>query len=238
MFFQTVFVSLLQLLFGLVVCFAGFRLFVILLPLWGFFAGFLASAEAIQQLFGGGFLATVSSWVFAFFIGVLFALTAYLFYYAAVALLAVIVGYELGAGLMVGLGISSGFLQFIVGLAVAAAFTAAVILLNLPKVFIVTLTALAGASMALTGILLALGRVSLTELQWGLVGAFVRSSWLWSLVYLAIVAMGVVVQMLVPEGYSLEPYGQEEFARYPAVPGQPGQPAPASVPMGGTAPTV
>jgi len=235
MFFQTVFVSLIQILFGLVVCFAGFRLFVVLLPLWGFFAGFLASAQAIQQLFGGGFLSTVGSWVFGFVIGILFAVAAYFFYYAAVAILAGTVGYEIGVGLMAGLGINAGVLQFIIGLIVAAALIAAVVFFNLPKVFVVGLTALAGASMILSGILIALGRVSLNELQWGLVGAFVRSSWLWSLVFLAIVAIGVVVQLMVPDGYSLAPYERNEAMR-----GAPlsGQAAPVPSPSSGSAPAL
>src|SRR5262245_39479740 len=98
MFFQIVFVSLLLTLIGLGLCFAGFRLFVVLLPLFGFFAGFLVTAQSIQELFGGGFLATTSSWVLGFVVGVLFALVAYLFYYGAVVVLAATVGYELGVG--------------------------------------------------------------------------------------------------------------------------------------------
>ncbi|MGH2515634.1 MAG: DUF4203 domain-containing protein, partial [Ktedonobacterales bacterium] len=230
MFFQIVFVSVLALLLGLVVCFAGYRLFVILLPVWGFFAGFLVTAQAIQELFGGGFLATISSWVFGFVIGVLFAVAAYFFYYAAIAVLAATIGYELGVGLMTGLNVSSGFLQFIVGLGVAVALTAAVILLNLPKVFIIVLTAFAGSSMILTGILLALGRVPLSALHWGLVGAFVQTSWFWSLVYIAIVAVGIVVQMLLPEVYSVSPYGLEQSSLQAPTLGQPAparQPAPA-----------
>lgn len=231
MFFQTVFVALLALLLGLVVCFAGFRLFVILLPVWGFFAGFLVTAQAVQELFGGGFLATTSSWVFGFVIGVLFAVAAYFFYYAAVAVLAATVGYELGVGLMAGLGVSSGILLFLVGLVVAAALTAAVILLNLPKVFIVVLTALAGASMILAGVLLALGRISLTALNSGLVGAFIRDSWFWSLVYLALVAVGIVTQMLLPEMYTVAPYGQAQpslEAPTPSTMRQPAEPVPAA----------
>ena len=37
MFFQTVLVSLLLILLGLAMTFAGYRFFVILLPIWGFF---------------------------------------------------------------------------------------------------------------------------------------------------------------------------------------------------------
>lgn len=233
MFFQTVFVALLALVLGLIVCFAGFRLFVILLPIWALFAGFLVTAQAIQELFGGGFLATVSSWVFGIVIGVLFAVAAYFFYYAAVAVLAATVGYEIGAGVMTGLGVNSGFLQFIVGLVVALALIAAVILLNLPKVFIVVLTAFGGASMILAGVLLALGRIPLTALHAGIVGAFIHDSWFWSLIYLALAAVGIVAQLLLPDAYQLTPYGQEQptlQAPTPATPAQQQQPVPASAP--------
>lgn len=206
MFIQIVFVSLLQLVLGLVLCFAGFRLFVLVLPVFSFFAGFLVTAQAIQQLFGGGFLATTSSWVFGFVIGVLCAVAAYFVYYAAVAVLAVTAGYELGVGLMTGLGANLGFLLFLVGLIVAVAVVAVVIVLNLPKVLIVALTAEAGASMIVTGILLALGKVSLAALQWGLVGAVIRASWFWSLVIVVLALAGIAVQLLLPEAYSLEPY--------------------------------
>lgn len=220
MFLQLVFVSLLQLLFGLVFLLAGFRLFVLLMPLWGFFAGFLVTAQAIQELFGGGFLASISSWVFGFVVGALCAAAAYFFYYAAVTILCATVGYELGVGLMAGLGVVSGVVLFIVGLVVAAVLAATVIFFNLPRTFIVVLTALAGAGMILTGILLALGRVSLVELNWGIVGAFIRASWFWSLLYLALAAAGIVAQLRLPEEYLLEPYGQDELSRRMPVHGQ------------------
>lgn len=229
MFFQIVFVSLVLLAFGAVLCAAGFRLFVILLPVFGFFAGFMITVQGIHQLFGGGFLATTSSWVFGFFIGLVFAVAAYFFYYAAIAILALTAGYELGVGLMTGLGVSSGFLQFIVGAVVALAFVAAVLFFNLPKVFIVVLTSLVGAGMILSGILVALGRIPLVALRFGVVGDFIRLSWFWALVFLVIAAAGIVVQMLVPTGYVFQPYGEEEM--FQQAPG-PGRPLPTPPPMG------
>jgi hypothetical protein len=218
MFFQIVFVSLLQCLIGLGLCFAGFRLFVILLPVFGFFAGFLVTAQAIQELFGGGFLATISSWVFGFVVGALCALVAYFFYYGAVVVLAAALGYEFGVGIIAGLGVSLGFVQFIVGAVLALALAVAVVFLNLPQIIIVVLTALAGAGLILTGTLLALGRISLVDLNLGLVGAFIRDSWLWSLVYLAIVVFGIAVQMLLPEDYTLEPYSRAPMSLHAPVP--------------------
>lgn len=211
MFLQTIFVSLVLLALGAALCAAGFRLFVIILPVFGFFAGFIVTAQAIQQLFGGGFLATTSSWVFGFFVGLVFAVVAYLFYYGAIAILAATVGYEIGAGIIAGLGISSGFLQFIVGLAVALAFAAGVIVFNLPRLLIVVLTSLIGAGMILSGILAGLGRIPLVALQYGVVGAFIRLSWFWSLAFLAIAAVGVTLQLLLASRFEFQPYDEEEY---------------------------
>lgn len=66
----------------------------------------------------------------------------------------------------------------------AALVIAAVIFLNLPKV-VVVLTAEAGATMILSGFLLAIGQISLASMYWGVVDAFIRACWLWLLVFLS-----------------------------------------------------
>ena len=62
--------GLIALLFGMMVCFAGYRLFLILLPIWGFFFGFGLGAQAIQAIFGQQFLAEVTSWIVGFIVAV------------------------------------------------------------------------------------------------------------------------------------------------------------------------
>jgi hypothetical protein len=220
MFVQTVFISLLQVVLGLALCFAGFRLFVMVLPVLALFGGFLITAQVIQELFGGGFLISAGSWVLGIVVGLLCAVAAYYFFYAAVIVLAATVGYELGVGLMAGFGVNAGLLQFLVGVVVAAVVIAAVIFLNLPKVVIVALTAEVGATMILTGFLLAIGHISPAALHWGVVGAFIRDSWFWFLAFLAIAAAGIVVQLLLPEDFVPEPYSKEEVARRVSRQGQ------------------
>jgi len=39
----------------------GYRFFIFLLPIWGFFFGFGLGAQAVQALFGDAFLSTVTS---------------------------------------------------------------------------------------------------------------------------------------------------------------------------------
>jgi hypothetical protein len=208
MFVQTVTVSLFALLLGLVLCFAGFRFFVVLLPLWAFFAGFLVTAQAIQEVFGGNFLAMISSWVFGFVVGIVCAVLAYFSYYAAVVVLAASAGYELGVGILSGIGVSANLLLFLVGLIVAAAVVVAVIYLNLPKILIIALTAGVGASLILTGVLLALGQITLPALTWGIVGDFIRSSWLWFLVFVVLMVAGIFAQLSLPEEYPVAPQPQ------------------------------
>src|SRR3954470_4298478 len=101
--------GMIGLLFGAVLAFSGYRFFIFLLPFWGFFWGFGLGAQSIQAIFGTAFLADVTSWVVGFFLGVLFALLSYLFFAAAVAILAGSLGYVLGIGIMGALGFEMGF---------------------------------------------------------------------------------------------------------------------------------
>ena len=62
--------TLIALFLGAVILFGGYRLFLILLPIWGFFFGFGLGAHTVTLLFGQEFFATVTSWVVGFVVGV------------------------------------------------------------------------------------------------------------------------------------------------------------------------
>ncbi|HEX3271724.1 MAG TPA: hypothetical protein VHR15_13825 [Ktedonobacterales bacterium] len=209
MFFQTVFTSLLVIMLGLALCFTGYRFFTILVSIWGFFAGFQFGATIFTNIFGQGFLSTVISWVVGLLVAIFAATIAYLFYAAAVVLLAGFVGYQLGIGIMAGLGFNDGWLTFLVGLLVGLAWVAVAIYLHFPKVLVLILTSLAGAELLLGGVFLALGRITLTGLRFGAVGAIVRDNWLWGLLYLAIAAIGFYFQWRTTQNFVVEEYSAE-----------------------------
>jgi hypothetical protein len=50
--FEMLCATIIALAFGTLVCFAGYRLFLVLLPIWGFFVGFALGAHTIQAIFG------------------------------------------------------------------------------------------------------------------------------------------------------------------------------------------
>jgi hypothetical protein len=232
MFFQTVLVSLMLILLGAALTFSGYRFFVILVSIWGFFAGFQFGATIFTNIFGQGFLSTVTSWVVGLLAGLTAAALAYLFYAAAVVMLAGLVGYQLTIGLMAGFGVAEGWLTFVLGLLVGVGLAALAVYLHLPKLLVLILTALAGAATMLAGVFVALGRIELDSLRSGAVGAILRDSWWWGLLFLAIAAIGFYFQWRTTQSFFVEEYTAENpFVTEGTVATAEAVPAPVAAPV-------
>jgi uncharacterized protein DUF4203 len=203
---ETFLLGLFALLIGAAFCFAGYRFILILLPIWGLFAGFSIGASAVVALFGGGFLSTATSWIVGIVVGLVFAVLAYLFYYAAVAILGATVGYSLGAGFIAWIGgnVAPNFFSVIAGVVVAVLVAGVILLFNVPKMLLIVLSALGGASAVVTGFLLMTGQIQLEALRYGVVGALLEQSWFWSVVWIVLAAAGLVVQWESSQRYTLE----------------------------------
>jgi hypothetical protein len=140
---------LLALGFAVFVAFTGYRFFIVLLPVWGFFFGFMLGAQTIQALLSEGFLASATAFVVAIFMGALFAVLSYLFYLLAVALFSASLGYSLGISIMTGLfGFQLEILTWIVAIVLAVVVAFAVLRFNVQKYVIIIGTALLGAGLA------------------------------------------------------------------------------------------
>jgi hypothetical protein len=188
---------------GAAFTFYGFKFFLILLPIWAFVAGFAAGAQAMSVLFGEEFLATVLGWVIGFLTGAVFAVISYLWYWAAVVLLGLAVGYQLGVGAMALINID-GFLAIAAGVGLGIVFAIGTIVLGVPRVLVVILTALGGAATIVAGALLILGTIPVDALGDGLVGAVIYNNFLWLLAYAVIAALGIVWQMRTPSAETLD----------------------------------
>src|SRR5690606_3908004 len=141
--------TIIALLFATALIFGGYRFFLFLLPIWGFFFGFGLGASAVQALFSTGLLATVTSWVVGFSVAVIFALLSYFFYAAAVAVAAGILGYMLGVGIMDLFGLNGlALITFIVATALAVVAVIVTFRFNLQKYVIIAATAIGGAALA------------------------------------------------------------------------------------------
>jgi len=171
----------------------GLKAFIILLPIWAFFAGLLAGAAFTQQLLGDGFFATVTSWVVAVATGLILAVLCYFVYYAAVVLLGATVGYALGSGLLIALGLD-GFLATVVGLIGGAILAIAVLVLAVPAILIVVLSAFSGAAAVVNGVLLVLGQIKVDSVQGGLMDGLIKYGPIALVLWLLVAAFGIWYQ--------------------------------------------
>lgn len=202
---QAICIGVIGIVFGLAALFAGYRLFLVLLPIWGFFAGFAIGAQALQALFGTGFLSEVTSWIVGLVVGILFAVLSYLFYLVGVAILAGSIGYALGAGIIFAISPNWNFLAFLVGIAVAIVVAALVILLNIQKWVIILLTSIGGAGAIIAGLLIMFGTISLADVGQNAIISYWRENWLWYLIGIVLVVVGFIAQARSTSQYNIEP---------------------------------
>lgn len=195
--------AIFALLMGVAFLLWGYRIFLVLLPVWGFFAGFWLGAHGVTMLFGEGFLATTTGWIVGFVVGVVLALFSYLFYAVGIALIAGVIGYAIGSGMMAAMGLIAGWVLVIVGGAAALMMVLLTLALNLQKFVIIALTAIGGANAILLGVLLLLGRVTPVGLRGAgnAIQPVLADSWFWSLVWLAVALFGVYHQVRSNRAY-------------------------------------
>lgn len=201
--FELFCMTLIALFVGLAICFGGYRWFLILLPIFGFFLGFGLGAQTLQALFGIGFISTVTSWVVGFIVGLAFALFSYLFYFIGVALVAGGFGYALGVGFMGLFGFDLAFLTWLVGIIVGVVVAVATLLLNIQKWVIIAITSFGGAGVIVGSILFTFGIIQPEQLGSNAVQAVLSDSPLWMIFFLVIGILGVVVQAMANRSYDL-----------------------------------
>jgi predicted flap endonuclease-1-like 5' DNA nuclease len=191
-FFTLACVAFIASLFGLALTFAGYKLFRILLPIWGFFFGLWLGAQSIQVLFNEGFLTTITSWVVGLIVGVIFAVLAFPFYLFAVAIIASSLGYFAAIVLLLWLGMQWGFLVWLIGIVVAIAFAAVTLIFNLQKWVIIIATAVLGSGL-IVGVFTALFKPVSLLLE-NPVKVMLQTSPLLLIVFLLLVIFGIIVQ--------------------------------------------
>jgi hypothetical protein len=206
--FELLCMTMIGLLFGAVLIFGGYRLFLVLLPIWGFFFGIGLGAQTVQIIFGGGFLATITSWVVGFIVGIIFAVLSYLFYIVAVALLAGSFGYALGVGLVT-LILPFGFIAWAVGIVAGIIVAVLVLMFNIQKYAIIAITAFGGTAAVILVLLAAFGGTpALTLMAEAPVKYAISNSFWWLLFFLVVGIFGFVAQLRANGSYEIEEYNR------------------------------
>jgi hypothetical protein len=205
-FFALACAGLIGILFGLVLCFAGYRFFLILLPIWGFFFGFALGAQTIQALFNQGPFTTVTSWVVGFVVALVFAILAYLFYIAAVAIIAGSLGYSIAVGLLMAIGMNMNFIVWLIGIVAGVALAIIVLRFNIQKWVIIIATGILGAGTILGSFILMFNPGA--KVLENPVQAVLKSSPLLMIIFLVVAVIGIIGQFRASSLYSLESYNR------------------------------
>jgi len=197
MLFELFCATLIGLLFGLALTFRGYRLFVALLPIWGFFFGFGLGAQTVQVLFGQGFLSSTTSWVVGFIIGAIFAGLSYMFYNYAVAIMAASVGYVVGVSLLYWIGLNPGLISWLVGMILGIILLVVTLRFNLQKYVVIAGTSIIGAGLVIGTMMLGVTGMSLLKFFNNPIRLMLHDSPVWAILYLVLAIGGIVFQIKV-----------------------------------------
>jgi hypothetical protein len=200
--------GMLLLFLGSLVAFAGYRLFLFLLPIYGFFVGLSIGAHSVQALFGDGFLSTTTSWVVGFFTGLLFAVLSYLFWVVAVGIVAGSLGYALVAAFFGLFGADLDVLVWVIGVAVGIVFGIGAIVLNLQKPVVIVATALLGAWTIVGTFLFLFTSATAESIAENGPKMVLDDHPLWFLIFLVVAVFGMFVQFQVNRGYEIQQYNR------------------------------
>lgn len=192
---EDVVVGILAILFGAIFCFWGYFAMRIAIPIWGFFAGFMLGAGATAAFDDSEFLSTVLGWILGLFIGVLFAVIAYLFYEIAVVLAFASIGFAFGTGLMAALNIDWNWLVVLVGVAVGLLFGIVSAMSEMPMVLLVVFSTIAGALTITAGLMLLFGAIETEDWNNDSVVNLIDDDWWWWVIALGLAVIGIVSQM-------------------------------------------
>lgn len=192
---EDIVVGILAIVVGALFCFRGYLAMRFIIPLWGAFAGFMLGAGLVDSFTDGGFLATGLAWVVGLAVALLFGLLAYLYYEVSVVIAMSAIGFVLGSSVTAALGVTWNWLIVLVGLAVGVLLALIAVLGDLPMVLLTVLTALAGASTVVVGIMLVFGTITLADFDVPGTTEQIADDWWWYALYAGLAVIGIVLQV-------------------------------------------
>lgn len=179
---------------GALFCFRGYLTMRIVIPIWGAFVGFSVGAGAVAAVTSTRFLAGIVAWLVGLLAAVVFASLAYLYYEVSVAVAMAGVGFMLGSSVMVALNVTWTWLIIAVGVIAALALGLIAIVGDLPMIILTILTATAGATAVVGGLMLLVGSVDSTDLDRANVVHQIHDDPAWWLLYGFLAIAGIVAQ--------------------------------------------
>ena len=148
--------------------------------------------------------ASVTSWVVGFIVGGVFAVLSYLFYMVAVALIAGSLGYSIGVGLLLAIGMQMNFIVWLVGIVVAVVLVVVTFRFNLAKWVIIIATGIIGAEVIIGSIVLMF--YPNADVLANPVKAVMNASPLVAILGIVVAVLGILAQVRQSRNFTLDSY--------------------------------
>lgn len=196
---QDIVVGILAIAVGALFCFRGYLAMRVIIPIWGAFVGFFVGAALVAAFTDASFLTNLLGWIVGLVVAVLFGAIAYLYYEVSVLIVMASVGFTIGTTVMVALDVTWSWLIILVGVGLAVVLAFLAIAADLPTVLLVVLTALAGSSVVVLGLMLLFGRAETAEFRTEIFVQEIDDQWWWYVIYAALAIAGIIAQIRVVE---------------------------------------
>lgn len=186
--------GLLALGIGAVFCLWGYLAMRPMISIWGALAGFALGASIGAD--DGGILSNALSWTLAIVLALLFALIAYLYYEVSVSIAMGSIGFTLGASALVALGVTWNWVIVLAGLALGVVLAIVAIAGDLPAIILVVLSALAGASAIVGGLMLLTGALDTDQISRSATATEeLNDDWYWYVIWAVAAGAGLINQL-------------------------------------------
>ena len=186
--------GILAIIAGIAMLVAGQFVLRLMIPIWGFFAGFAFGAGLVADLADERFLGTVLGWVLGLVFALVFAILAYLYYYVAIVIAMGAAGFAIGSGIVVALGIDWNWVAVLVGLVLGILVGLVSVFADIPMVMLVVIGSIAGAVGVVGGLMLLFGSLNTADFSRGDFTDTVSNGWAWSLLLLVLAFVGILSQ--------------------------------------------
>ncbi len=186
--------GLLAIIAGGAMLVAGQFVLRLVIPIWGFFAGFAFGAGIVAEFADEHFLGTVLGWVLGLVFALIFAVLAYLYYYVAIVIAMGAAGFAIGSGIVVAIGIDWNWVAVLVGLVVGLLVGLVSVFANVPMIVLVVIGSIAGAVGVTAGVMLLVGSLNTADFSRGDFTDTVSNSFGWSVLLLVLALFGILVQ--------------------------------------------
>ncbi len=186
--------GVIAILAGLVFCFGGRLLLRLVFPIWGFFAGFAFGAGLVAGFSEEHFLGTAIGWVLGLIFALLFAVLAYFFYAVAVVIAMASIGFAIGSGLVVAIGIDWNWVAVLVGVLAGAALGIGAVVANVPMLVLTVLSSIGGAIAVTSGFMLLTGAMDSADFTRASATDQIKDDWWWYAVFFVLAIAGLIVQ--------------------------------------------